>query len=300
MARIAESHITSSDIAMTEHQQPQSSSFGGTWTKEKLNILERYLDAYTTALKDQPFKLMYIDAFAGSGKISLRNRDDEESEFLNGSATMAVQVEDKSFDRFIFIEKDLGRCASLSELAQAHPSKDIRIVNADTNRFLRDFNENWRAWRGVLFLDPFATEVEWSTIKSIADFNALDTWILCPVNALARMLPRSKNPKDISEQWVNRLNRVFGGGSWENLYRETPQKNLFGDDPGHQRDAGVDGLIEIYKNNLSELFGPRFLRTSRTLRNSKNSPLFEFLFCVGHERGIGPATRIAEHILERL
>ena len=46
---------------------------------------------------------------------------------------------------------------------------------------------------GVLFLDPFATEVEWATIEKIASFNALDTWILFPISAITRMLPRSKN-----------------------------------------------------------------------------------------------------------
>jgi len=30
--------------------------FGGRWTKEKLGILRRYLDAYTKALKHQKFK----------------------------------------------------------------------------------------------------------------------------------------------------------------------------------------------------------------------------------------------------
>jgi len=43
--------------------------FGGPWTQHKLKILELYLDAYTTALKNQPFKLVYIDAFAGTGHI---------------------------------------------------------------------------------------------------------------------------------------------------------------------------------------------------------------------------------------
>lgn len=40
--------------------------FGGPWTTEKLSILEIYLNSYTTALKSQPFRLVYIDAFAGS------------------------------------------------------------------------------------------------------------------------------------------------------------------------------------------------------------------------------------------
>lgn len=298
--RITELHLTSSEIMMTKYEQHQPSSFGGDWTKEKLNILERYLDAYTTALKGQRFKLMYIDAFAGAGRIPLRDKDTEEISFLSGSSERAAQVSDKQFDRLIFIEKDSGRCADLERLSEGHPGRDIRIENAEANDFLQNFQEDWNAWRGVLFLDPFATEVEWSTIKAISSFNALDTWILCPTNALARMLPRSRNPKDISNLWGNRLNCVFGDNRWENLYRKSPQTKLFGDDSDYQRDAGVNGLIEIYKENLSELFGRRFLQTSRTLRNSKNSPLFEFLFCVGNERGIGPATRIAKHILEHL
>ena len=42
--------------------------FGGPWTEEKLAILKKYLDTYTTVLKNQPFRLIYIDAFAGTGK----------------------------------------------------------------------------------------------------------------------------------------------------------------------------------------------------------------------------------------
>ena len=63
---------------------------------------------------------------------------------------------------------------------------------------------------------------------------------------------------------------------------------------------GVDGLIGIYKKKLSSLFGNRFLQKSQTLKNSKNSALFEFLFCIGNSKGIEPAKRIATHILEHM
>ena len=46
---------------MTGTFESTSSSFGGQWTIDKLNILKSYLDAYTTALKNQPFKIMYVD-----------------------------------------------------------------------------------------------------------------------------------------------------------------------------------------------------------------------------------------------
>ena len=56
----------------------------------------------------------------------------------------------------------------------------------------------------------------------------------------------------------------------------------------------MDGLLEIYKGQLQKVFGSRFLNKSRTLKNSKNSPLFEFIFCAGHPKGASIAKRIAE------
>ena len=274
-------------------------SYGGPWTIEKLNILETYLDAYTTALKKTPFKLMYIDAFAGTGHVEFRHNDEDTRNFMRGSAIRAVSIGSRPFDKLVFAEKKQNRCDELENLRKEYPGRDIQIENSDANEFLRNLQQNWNQWRGVLFLDPFATEVEWSTIETIAGFKALDTWILFPVSAIARMLPTSCQPDDISTKWVKRLTRIFGDESWRNLYQEDPQRNLFGD-VEYQRVPGVDGLINLYKKKLRNLFGQRLLEKSRTLKNSKNSPLFEFMFCVGNPNGIGPAKRIAEYILEHM
>ena len=272
-------------------------SYGGRWTIEKLDILEKYLDAYTTALKNQSFKLLYIDAFAGPGYVELGRGED--AEFISGSAQRALNVEDKSFDELIFVEKEPERCVELENLKNQFPHKTIRIENSDANEFLHGLRRNWHDWRGVLFLDPFATQVHWTTIEAIAGFKALDTWILFPTSAVARMLPKSKSPEDIEEKWAARLTSVFGDESWKRLYQPPRQTSLFGE-PGVERVEGVTGLLSIYKQNLKELFRERFLDKSRTLRNSKNSPLFEFIFCVGSPKGIGLAKRIAGHILEKL
>ncbi len=286
---------------MRDLEQNSSTLFGGAWTLEKLGILESYLDAYTTALKSQPFKLLYIDAFAGTGRIVVPSDEDDNEirHFVSGSVERAVSIKDKPFDRLIFVEEDSRRCARLEEVRATNPGRNISIENSDANKFLSNLNEDWCRWRGVLFLDPFATDVEWSTIQTIAAFNALDTWILFPVSAIARMLPRSKQPDDISVQWVKRLELVFRDESWRELYRNSPQPTLFGD-TDQERDPGVGGLLEVYKDKLGRLFGDRLLTQSRTLKNSKKSPLFEFLFCVGNPRGKQVATNIATHILERL
>lgn len=107
--------------------------FGGRWTEEKLEILTRYLKAYTTALQskpspERPFVKAYIDAFAGSGHILARKQrrapasllpeeDDarDEHAFLEGSAQRALAVEPR-FDRYIFIEKKGRHRASLERV----------------------------------------------------------------------------------------------------------------------------------------------------------------------------------------
>lgn len=279
-----------------------SAEFGGSWTLEKLQILERYLDAYTTVMKRQKFELWYIDAFAGSGRIEIPGkeeapflRDDKETRgFLDGSAARAVGIQDRPFDKLIFIEKDAARCDKLQDLRGCHPDRNIHIENADANKYLAGLGSDWRGRRGVLFLDPYATQVEWATIRKIAGLKALDTWILFPTYALFRMLPTGRKPDPTCAE---RLTKIYGDESWQDLYEQTT--DLF-KKPLNQRQPGVDRLRFIYKENLRNLFGCRFLQDSRPLMNSKKSVLFEFIFCAGHPKGAHIAHDIARHLIKRL
>ena len=288
------------EIDRTEEASPK---FGGDWTRKKLNILERYLNAYTTALKRKSFSLMYIDAFAGTGDIGRRQQEDKEAKMLiEGSAIRALKINDKPFDRLIFIEKDRDRYWQLRNLRQQNSGRDIRIENADANSFLvNKLQEDWKKWRGVLFLDPFATEVEWKTVRHIARFK-LDVWILFPTSAVIRMLPKSRKPDDISSKMTRSLTRVFGNEIWRKLYSVSPQQSLFGGEEEYQRYSGSLEIIKIYKKNLRNLFGKRFMKESKTLKNSKNSPLFEFIFCVGssNPKAISLAKGIAKHIINMI
>ncbi len=157
---------------MNQVSEPRA-TYGGKWTREKLEILEKYLDAYTTALKKTPFKLMYIDAFAGTGHVDLDDNDEDTENFIRGSAIRAVSIDNRSFDKLIFVEEKEGRCSELEHLRKENPGRDIQIENSDANEFLKNLQQNWKQWRGVLFLDPFATEVELTTIEKTASLNAL-------------------------------------------------------------------------------------------------------------------------------
>ncbi len=284
---------------MSEVINQQAARFGGAWTVEKLRILERYLDAYTTALKAQPFRLVYIDAFAGSGQFETARSEPDARELIDGSARIAVKIDRKPFDRLIFVDKSRENCQELASLKQCHPGRDIRIEEGDANQYINSLDLDWREWRGVIFLDPFATQVDWTTIERIAGCNALDMWLLFPTAAIVRILPTSRRPEDIDPKWAEHLDRIYGGASWRQLYTESGQTHLFGI-PEYGRDPGVDGLLRIYEGKLGDAFGPRFLEKTRTLHNSKNGRLFELLFCVGNEKGIPVASEIAGYILDKI
>ena len=285
--------------------------FGGRWTTEKLDILERYLNSYTTALKNQPFRLVYIDAFAGSGEINIGEdgvSEFDSDSFVTGSTERALRVLDRPFDQLVFVEKQTDSYDKLVELKARHPDRLIDVEQDDANTFLAGLTQHsflngpatqaYVDWRGVLFVDPFGTELEWATVQHIAGVRRLDMWLLFPVGAIGRMLPLSGHPEEVEPKWVDRLNTVFGGEHWRKLYSLSPQEELFGDQI-MERERGVQGLLSIYKDRLKEAFGARFLNESRTLTNSRNSPLFEFIFCVGSpsEKAIKAAKGIARHLV---
>ena len=135
-------------------------SFGGPWTQQKLQILNLYLDAYTTALKSQPFRLVYVDAFAGEGSwragSAYTSDYDDFRELHEGSPRIALGVQDKPFDKLIFVEKDPQRCELLEKLRSEFPHRDIDIHNEDADVALPTFCENMRTHdRAVVFLGPW-------------------------------------------------------------------------------------------------------------------------------------------------
>lgn len=203
--------------------------FGGPWTVEKLNILSDYLDFYVQALKNQPFNLIYIDAFAGTGKIKIGDEDDFVE--IDGSAKLALDSK-ISFDKYYFIEKKKSFAKELNQLITDEYSDKksiIEVINDDCNNALRKLCDSidWSQNRAVLFLDPYATAVNWETLRIIANTKSIDVWYLFPYSAANRML---KINGEIDESWKAKLISIFGSNDWENeLYNEDLQINLFGD-----------------------------------------------------------------------
>lgn len=280
--------------------------FGGPWTEQKLNILRGYLDAYTTLMKekpskDRPFRLIYVDAFAGGGLWSPKSGYSEDiygeaQELHKGSPLFALEVNSKPFDKLVFIEKDPLRTQSLKQIQKSHTGRDIEIMNADANSAIPMFCDGLGDFdRAVVFLDPYATEVEWQTIEAIARTEKIDCWILFPLMGIFRLMPRGNEPPPA---WALRLDRVFGDRvHWEGLYSPTPQLSFFDDDPKLER-APAAGIAAQYQKRLQSVFA-KVAPTGRTLRNSKGAPMFELFFAASNPSGAVPAVNIADYLLSR-
>ena len=254
--------------------------FGGNWTIEKLNIFSDYLNFYITALKDQKFGKIYIDAFAGTGQIEMRNNDD----IIEGSVRLSLNAQNK-FSKYIFIEKDKKKADELAAVVQNEYSEYkpiIDIKNQDSNIAIKELCDkiDWRYNRALLLLDPFATQVKWETLKLIASTKSIDVWYLFPIGAVQRLMT---NNGIMPETWKRRLDAIFGDHGWETkFYIDDPQMDLFSSNDNKIKTINTDSLSKYICERLTTTF-PAVAPNPRVLYNSKNSPMFLFCFAVSSD-----------------
>lgn len=288
--------------------------FGGDWTERKLDALQQYLRAYAQALKKQPFQRWYLDAFAGTGYREQRAThslpdifaeelmEAEPRQFLDGSPRIALKIE-PPFHRYLFIELDPARAQELQQLRQEFPhlAGAIEIAQTDCNAVIQDVCARWdrHRWRGVLFLDPFGMQIEWSTVEAVASTGCIDVWILFPL-AANRLLTR--HPQDIPLAWRNRLNTTFGSPDWEaRFYRGRTVTDMFsGDELVIEKALTMKSLGDYYGERLQKIF-PVVATNPALLRNTRNAPLFQLFFAAANSgKGGQIALRIAQHILTNI
>lgn len=260
--------------------------FGGPWTLIKLQVLEKYLKAYTTALKNQRYQLLYIDAFAGSGDVDMV--DGHYDVKYAGSARIAL-ANTPAFDSVIFIEKKLKRIRRLEELALKYPGRDIAIRRSDANEELaRVYHEHqWRECRAVLFLDPYGLSVKWDTLRIIAETKAIDVWYLFPLAGLYRQM--AMDARAIDETKAASITSCLGTDLWRtSLYSPSRTRDLF-DGQTDERHANWRQISEFVTARLGEVFvqvvGPKLLYQKSfdpDATGLAGAPLFALYFAISN------------------
>jgi three-Cys-motif partner protein len=260
-------------------------SFGGPWTERKLSVVRQYLERYATALKNQHFERVYIDAFAGSGDRTDKRRETlplldlpEFEAVAKGSARIALEIE-PPFHRYIFVERAAKRASELSTLRSEFPTRNITIVNADANEAIKDVcsRSNWRSTRGVAFLDPYGLQVSWETLVAIARTQALDAWVLFPTGiGLNRLLTKNSN---IPKEWQDTLDRFLGTDEWRGAFYKVERTPDLFDDSRHVsvKDANTGKFEQFILGRLRTIY-PVVLNRSVALTNTKGQTMYLLCF----------------------
>ncbi len=275
---------------------PAQPSYGSGATLEKLDAGQRYADGFTTALKNQPepddlFVLHYVDAFAGRGEVSLRAGMDT-GDIVPGSALRALEVTDRPFDRLLFIEKNEQNYEELKRVVAARDkSNRATVVHGDANQELPKFCE-WlgslkgRMHRAFVFIDPYAMQMDWTTVVSIANTGRADLLMLFPLMSVRRQLKRDGWP--VTEHRIA-LNRFYGDESWQGLYTVEGGRAI--------REGGDREIVESYVRRLQEIF-VEVVDPKRTLGSADDGSLFTLLFGSSNRRGARVAVPIAEGVFK--
>lgn len=285
----------------TEHR------FGGAWTEIKLKILRDYLRFYAKALKNQPFKLLYIDAFAGTGDRTVGS--DQSSLFaserrLKGSARIALELA-RPFDHYVFIEQNLRRFQVLETLRRQYPQHQIECLRGEANGELQDLcaRIDWRQYRAVLFLDPYGLSVAWATLQRIVRTQAIDLWYLFSLSGLYRQTARDFERVDPAG--AARLDRVLGTPAWREAFyaptAPTSQADLFGEpaSASMRRHAHVDAIEAFVGDRLQAAGFAKVAEPLRLLLRG-GAPLYSLFFCVSNPnpKAIALSMRAADHLLK--
>ena len=272
----------------------------GPWAREKLDCLQKYLKAYATILHKQEWcrGYFYVDAFAGSGRSDIRDYaksetgeslieldeisnanaiDQEYRDYVDGSPLVALRTE-PAFTKCLFIEQNHQRANTLAARCSSEfDSARYTIKTGDANQELLALCRwHWNGYRAVAFVDPYAMQVEWSTVNAIARARAIEIIINLPMQtAVHRLLPREGA---ISTQNANRLNRFFGTETWQSEFYSS-ERTLFGE--VIRKNAPSSKLLEFYRRNLLNIF--RYVSDARIVRNTRGSPLY-YLMHAGHNK----------------
>jgi len=286
----------------------------GPWARQKLDVLAKYLRAYTTVLKGERWceGYIYVDAFAGPGTHSLRPSDGvsardsqlrlikdeprtenfDDQQFIDGSPRVALSLVNP-FTHYRFIELNPARAARLRELKTEYPNRDIVVWEKDCNSYLiqnllarpKTF---WTSHRAVVFLDPFGMQVPWSTLESLGSTNAIEVLINLPVGMAIQRLLRRDGRFSITQR--EKLDAYLGSSEWFDVIYESDE-TLFGVDMKKVEWSG-EKLVDWYRKRLAES-SFKFVSVPRLVRNTHGGHLYYLIHAGPNATG----NKIANQIL---
>lgn len=294
-------------------------SWGGSWTEQKLETFEKYVNAYLTIMNvyrdNYHWKLIYFDGFAGSGSRDDKNESDsitsassleifkeikieiEELTPYKGAAERVLNITQKGFDFYYFIDKDETSSNKLkSKLSPIRNNRILEFRHSDANEQLsllaKAMHKN-KKLKSLVLLDPFGMQVKWDSICQLKG-TGTDLWILIPTGVIINRLLDRK----CKLTHIEKLTSFFGKDEdfLKKYFYETKQENtLFGEMEIIEKVKNpIEKIAELYIRQMHTIFD-YVTEKPLVLYNTRNVPIFHFACASNNQNAI----KIAHQIINK-
>jgi three-Cys-motif partner protein len=246
----------------------------GEWSIIKLNILEQYGAAYTTAFSGNSgrgLKKYYIDGFSGAGQHIERATGKP----VEGSPARALKIT-PPFDKFFFIDLDRNKTDYLE--TQCAGRSNVSIINDDANVYLRKLLPKIRfdqRERALCVLDPYKLNLDWDVIELAGKSRVVDLFLNFPVMDMNRNAIW-REPERAPAEGIERMNRFWGDESWRQAaYAKSRQGEMFSDPQDEKQKNSA--IVAAFTERLKSVAGFAYV-ANRPMVNSKNADVYYLFF----------------------
>jgi three-Cys-motif partner protein len=253
----------------------------GFWTSYKLELLQRYLDAFTTSTKNRSPKRVYLDLFGGEPD----NVDRDTLNPIDGSARIALNTDDPPFTHLRFFELEPNASKLRQALSAEFPDRDWLVYTGDSNETIHQaLADLWSIEAGwaptFAFIDPNGPHYTWQTLETLAAHKGpkaktkVELWMLFPDPLFARLLPRSGDVRPVDNAAITAM---FGDPQWHAIWKAKLDEEI------EPADARTE-YVNLMRWRLEHLLG--YTRTHQLeIRNSRDVPIYHMIFATDSKAG---------------
>jgi three-Cys-motif partner protein len=237
----------------------------GRWSEEKLYYVARYVDIFTTGMKDRWPRRVYIDLFSGPGICVL----DDSGQEIKGSPLVALSARYPFTAAYL---NDLDRLATEALRSRLAPVRDvdITIANLDCNAAAREAGKvlplDASDTLGLAVVDPTAFQISLESLAAMTRERKIDLIITLMTGHLRRFIAEPA--------FEPALDPFFGSSKWRSLV----DLRASGARITYRR------LLDFYEDQLRSI-GYTHVDDDARILNTRGRTIYHLVFATKNERG---------------
>jgi len=237
----------------------------GAWAQEKLFYIGKYINIFSTGMKNHWRRRVYVDLFAGPGMCRLEHADVE----LPGSPLLALRANDP-FTELYFNDANPQVVAALRARAETTGATNVTIRSMDCNQASRDAIEavglDDKNTISLAVVDPTAFQISLDALADLTRGRPVDLIVTLMTGYLKRFIA--------ARGYEQPLDSFFGSRDWRALVDSKAKGGRI----TYRR------LLDHYEEKLRSI-GYHYADDDVRVLNSRESTIYHLVFASKHPRG---------------